>query len=61
MASTVLLQGIKITPFVRPWSTTTIKESKLSHLGRSVMKSVVTNEKGRVASDLIGDRGGVIG
>ena len=60
IASTVLLQGIKITPFIRPWSTMTIKESKLSHSGRSAMKSVVTNEKGHVTSDLIGDSGGVV-
>ena len=46
-ASMVLLQGVRITPFVRPWSTTTKIESKLLDSGRSVMKSVDTWAKGR--------------
>ena len=35
----VLLQGIKITPFVCPWSTTERIELKPLETGRSVMKS----------------------
>jgi hypothetical protein len=35
----VLLQGERITPFVRLWSTTTIIESKPLLRGRSVIKS----------------------
>ena len=61
MASIVLLQGSKITPFVDPWSTTTRIESKLSDSGRSVMKSMVIKEKGRVSSALIGCKGGLEG
>ena len=36
----VLLQGSKITPFERPWSTMTKIESYLSAGGRSVIKSI---------------------
>ena len=36
----VLLQGSKITPFERPWSTTTKMESYPSASGRSVIKSI---------------------
>src|SRR6266511_3167100 len=35
-------QGVKITPLLRSWSTTTIIESKPSEGGRSVMKSILT-------------------
>ena len=35
-----LLQGIRITPLLRPWSTTTKIESKVSIVGKSVMKSI---------------------
>ena len=38
--STVLLVGHKITPFERPWSTTTKSASDLSTGGRSVIKSM---------------------
>ena len=54
LASMVLLQGSKITPFEDPWSTMTMMESKPSEIGRSVMKSIVTREKGRRSSALIG-------
>src|SRR5271156_623559 len=51
IASMVLLQGSRITPFVDPWSTTTIMESKPSDSGRSVIKSIVIKEKGRKGLD----------
>src|ERR1700678_1994074 len=60
-ASIVLLQGSKITPFEDPWSTTTIIESKPSDSGRSVMKSMVMREYGRLASDLVGCSAGAEG
>ena len=44
----VLLQGSKITPFERPWSTTTRIESYPSAGGRSVIKSMEQFAKGRV-------------
>ena len=43
----VLLQGSKITPFERPWSTTTKMESCPSAGGRSVIKSMEQLAKGR--------------
>ena len=60
-ASIVFEQGARITPFVRPWSTMTIKESKLSDGGRSVMRSTESGLKGRVVEEGIGVRGGVDG
>ena len=44
----VLLQGQKITPFERPWSTMTKMESKLWECGRSVMRSIEICWKGWV-------------
>ena len=46
-AVTVLLQGIKITPFVCLWSTTDRIESNPFETGRSVMKSAAICAKGR--------------
>ena len=40
LAVSVFVQGVKITPFERPWLTTTKMESKLSMGGRSVIKSI---------------------
>ena len=40
LAVTVLLHGIRITPLLSPWSTTTKMELKLSFGGISVMKSI---------------------
>ena len=54
IASIVLWQGSKITPFEDPWSTMTMIESYPSDTGRSVMKSIMMREKGRGESDLIG-------
>ena len=42
----VLLQGDKITPFKRPWSTMTKMESHPSARGRSVMRSIEECAKG---------------
>jgi hypothetical protein len=58
---TVLFVGMKITPFIVFWSTTTIIESKPLLCGKSVMKSVVTMVKGHVVVDLIRDKGGIVG
>ena len=44
----ILLHGIRITPLLRPWSTTTKIESKASIGGRSVMKSIEQLANGRV-------------
>src|SRR5277367_5247877 len=61
MASIVLWQGSKITPFEDPWSTMTKIESKPSDKGRSVIKSIVTREKGRRSQDLTGCNVGLEG
>ena len=60
-ASTVLKQGARITPFIRPWSTTTITESKPEETGRLVMRSTERCLKGRETVDKIRQRGGVVG
>ena len=44
----VLQQGVKITPLVSPWSTTTNIESKPSISGKSVIKSMEQLAKGHV-------------
>ena len=44
----VLLQGVKITLLVSPWSTTTRIESNPSTGGKSVMKSMEQFAKGHV-------------
>ena len=46
-ASMVLEQGMRITPFVRPWSTTTINESCLLEGGREVMRLTESCLNGR--------------
>ena len=43
----ILLQGSKITPFERPWSTTTKMESYPTAGGRSVIKSIEQLANGR--------------
>lgn len=42
------VHGSRVTPFVRPWSTTTRIESYPFDEGRPVMKSIKIWEKGRV-------------
>ena len=54
-AETVLEQGIRITPFIRPWSTTERIESNPFDGGRSVMRSMDVWAKG------LRDFGGSIG
>ena len=44
----VLLHGIRITPFVSPWSTTTNIESNPLDKGRSVIRSIEQFANGRV-------------
>ena len=43
-----LVQGVNITPFVSPWSTMDKMESNPREMGRSVNKSIVICENGRV-------------
>ena len=44
----VLLHGMRITPLVSPWSTTTNIESNPSDKGKSVIKSIEQFANGRV-------------
>ena len=59
--SMFLEQGVRITPFVRPWSTMTIKESWLADGGRSVMRSIESCWNGRDEEEGMGDKGGHVG
>ena len=60
-ASTVLEQGARITPFIRPWLAMTITESNPEEMGRLVMRSTDSCLKGRETVDEIGQRGGTVG
>ena len=60
LALTVFEQGARITPFIRPWSTTTTKELKPFDKGRSVVRSTESCLTGRVAVDAMGVSGGVV-
>ena len=60
-ASIVLKQGARITPFVRPWSTTTIRESRPKERGRLVMRLTESLLKGSKTVDEIGQSGGTAG
>ena len=55
-ASMFLLQGQRITPFVSPWSTMTMMESKDPLGGRSMIRSTETCWKGWVQLDDKGER-----
>ena len=57
----VFEQGMRITPFVRPWLTTTINESCPLDGGRSVMRSMESCLKGKGEEDGIGASGGRVG
>jgi hypothetical protein len=57
----VFKQGIIITPLLRPWSTTTMIESKPLDGGKSVIRSTDRKVKGTVAVEWIGMRGSVTG
>ena len=59
--SMVLVQGVRITPFIRPWSTTTEIESKLDEGGRLVMRSTESWQKGREVEKGMRWRGGEVG
>ena len=60
-ASMFLEQGARITPFVRPWSTMTIKESWPVDGGRLVMRSTESCRNGRDEEEGMRDRGGHVG
>ena len=57
----VFEQGTRITPFIRPWSTTTMRESCPCERGKSVMRSTESCLKGNEEEDLMGESGGVMG
>ena len=61
MASMVLKQGMMITPFVRPWSTTTKIEFLPRTSGRSVTRSTEICLKGSDEDEGIGFNGGWVG
>ena len=56
--SIVLEQGMRITPFVRPWSTTTINELCPFEEGRSVTRSMESCLNGKGEEEGIGASGG---
>ena len=51
----------RITPLVRPWLTTTRRESKPVKTGRSVIRSQEICWKGQDAKDLMGESRGMVG
>ena len=59
--STVFEQGARITPFVRPWLTTTIRELCSCKRGKSVIRSMESCLKGSEEEDLMGESGGITG
>ena len=61
MALMVLLQGMRITPLLSPWSTTTTKESCPFDLGRSVTRSMEIYLKGNRVFEGMGLSGGMVG
>ena len=56
----VLEQGVKITPFISPWSTMTTIESWPLEEGRSVMRLTESCLKGRVVEEEMGESGGMV-
>ena len=60
-ASIVLEQGMRITLFVRLWSTMTINESCPLEGGRSVMRLMEGCLKGRGEEEGMGASGGQVG
>ena len=56
--SIVLEQGMRITPFVRPWLTMTINESCPFEGGRSVTRSTESCLNGRGEEERMGASGG---
>ena len=61
MASTVLEQGTMITPFVRPWLTTTKIESFPRTSRRSMTRSTEICLKGSTEDEGMGFNGGLVG
>ena len=61
MVSMVLEQGMMITPFIRPWLTTTKIESLPHTSGRAVTRSTEICLKGRDEDEGIGFNGGRVG
>ena len=59
-ASMVFEQGMRITPFIRLWLTTTIKESCPFDGGRSVIRSTDSCLKGRGEDEGMGVSGGQV-
>ena len=59
--SMVFEHGMMITPFVRPWLTTTMMESRLSTRGKSMTKSTESCLKGNIEVDGMGFNGGQVG
>ena len=56
--SMVFEQGMRITPFIRPWSTTTINESCPFEGGRLVTRSTESCLNGRGEKEGMGASGG---
>ena len=61
LALIVLLQGVRITPFKRPWLTMTSSELKLLDKGRLVMRSIDSCWKGWVQEEGSGKSVGTVG
>ena len=59
--SIVLEQGMRITPFVRPWLTTTINESCPFEGGSEVMRSTESCLNGRGEDEGMGASGRQVG
>ena len=60
-ASMVFEQGMRITPFIMPWLTTTINESCLFEGGRLVVRSTESCLKGRDEDEGMGASGEQVG
>ena len=60
-ASMVFEQGVRITPFISPWSTTTTTKLWPSEGGRSVIRSMEICLKGSNCDKGMGIRGGIVG
>ena len=61
LATMVFEQGMRITPFIRPWLTTTINESYPLEGGRSITRSTESCLKGRGKDEGTGASGGQVG
>ena len=59
--SMVFEQGVRITPFISPWSTMTTTESWPLEVERSMIRSMDSCLKGRVCEEGMGMRGWTVG